>query len=180
MRLPSIVVATALLAACFPRYDWRDFRPDCARGWCGFVASFPGRVTSATREVPVDHVSLPLALHVVTIGEVTFAIGAFELLAGADAAAARRTFEKKLLDDVGASAGRAGRVTLHPADRSDIEAASFEAEGQRESKRLRVVARFVRRQGREVEILVIGPTEVLESKSGRQAIETFFTSLKLD
>ena len=57
---------------------------------------------------------------------------------------------------------------------------TFEAEGQRDSQRLKVVARFVQRQGREIEILVIGPADVLASDSGRQAVETFFTSLRLD
>ncbi len=174
------IVAVALLAACYPRYDWRDYRPDCGRGWCGFVASFPGRVTSATREVPVGNMRLPLTLHVVSVGDVTFAIGAFELLPGSDAPSARKTFETKLLDDVGASAGRSGSVTLHAADRHDIDAATFEAEGQRDGKRLKVVARFAERQGREIEILVIGPSDVLAGNSGRQAVETFMTSLRLD
>ncbi len=176
----AMLLSASLLAACYPRYDWRDYRPDCARGWCGFVASFPGRVTSATREIPVANMRLPLALHVVSVGEVTFAIGAFELLPGSDAESARKTFETKLLDDVGASAGRSGSVTLHAADRTGIEAATFEAEGQRDGRRLKVIARFVQRQGREIEILVIGPADVLASASGHQAVETFFTSLRLD
>ena len=180
----AIILIASLLAACYPRYDWRDYRPDCGRGWCGFIASFPGRVTSATRDVPVGNMRLPLALHVVSVGEVTFAIGAFELLPGSDANSARQTFEAKLLDDVGASAGRSGGMTLHAARTSvrgiEIEAATFEAAGQRDNKRLSVTARFVQRQNREIEILVIGPTDALTSNSGRLAVETFFTSLRLD
>ena len=180
IHLFAIAAAAFLLAACFPRYDWRDYRPECKRGWCGFVASFPGRVTSATREVQVGDMRLPLALHAVSVGDVTFAIGGFELLPGSDPQSARKTFETKLLDDVGASNGRSGSVTLHAADHTDIEAATFEAEGQRDARPSRVVARFVQRRGREIEIIVIGPSDVLASNSGRQAVETFFTSLRLD
>lgn len=176
----AVLVTAMLLAACYPRYDWRDYRPDCGRGWCGFVASFPGRVTSATRAVPVDRMRLPLTLHVVSVGDVTFAIGAFELLPGSDPQSARKTFKTKLLDDVGATAGREGSVTLHAADRTSLDAATFEAQGQQGGKRLKVAARFVRRGDREIEILVIGPADVLESASGRQAVETFLTSLRLD
>ena len=176
----ALIVTASLLAACYPRYDWRDYRPDCGRGWCGFVATFPGKVTSATRDVPVAGMRLPLALHVVSVGEVTFAIGAFELLPGSDAQIARKTFETKLLDDVGAASGASGKATLHSADRADIEAVTFEAEGQHGSERLKVVARFVRRRDREIEILVIGPADVLASNSGREAVETFLTSLRLD
>ena len=168
------------LTACYPRYDWRDHRPDCARGWCAFVASFPGRVTSATREIPVGTRRLPLTLHVVSVGDVTFAVGAFELAPGGDAAAAQATFERKLLDDVGASEGRRAPVAMRAADRTELAAEAFDAEGHRDGTALRATARFVERKGRLVEILVIGPADALATGSGRQAVETFMSSLRLD
>ena len=179
-RLLLALSAVATLAGCYPRYDWRDYRPDCARGWCGFVASFPGKVTNASRDIPVGTMRLPLSLNVVSVGEVTFAIGAFDLLPGSDPAEARATFERKLLDDVGATEGRRARVVMRAADRSEVPADSFEAAGSRGGKALQATARFAQRQGRMVEILVIGPTDALSSDSGRQAVETFLTSLRLD
>ena len=178
-----IVVAAGLLGSltgCFPRYDWRDHRPDCARTWCGFVASFPGRVTNATRDIPVGGMRLPLALNVVSVGEVTFAVGAFELLPGSDAAAARAVFEQKLLDEVGAVEGRGEAVVVHAADHREIAGRRFDAEGRRDGRALRATARFVERDGRLVEILVLGPSDVLSTDGGRQAVETFMTSLRLD
>ncbi len=180
VRRLAWVVGACVLAGCYPRYDWRDYRPDCARAWCGFVASFPGRVTQASRDIPVGTLRLPLALNVVSVGEVTFAIGAFDLIPGSDAGAARATFERKLLDDVGATEGRRGRVAIRAADHSEVAADAFDAEGQRGGKTLRATARFAQRQGRLVEILVIGPADVLATNSGRQAVETFMTSLRLD
>ncbi len=44
----------------------------------------------------------------------------------------------------------------------------------------RAQARFVERKKRLVEIVVIGPADELAKSSGRQAVETFFTSLRLD
>lgn len=168
------------IAGCYPRYDWRDYRPDCARSWCGFVASFPGRVTNASREIPVGTMRLPLALHVVSVGDVTFAIGAFDLLPGSDPEAARAVFERKLLDDVGATEGRRGKVVLHAADRQPLAATTFEADGEHDGKSLHATARFVQRQGRLIELLVIGPADELATGSGSQAVETFVTSLRLD
>lgn len=179
-RAAVAIACAGLLAGCYPRYDWRDYRPDCARTWCGFVASFPGRVTNATRDIPVGDVRLPLALNVVSVGEVTFAIGAFDLVPGSDADAARATFERKLLDDVGATEGRHGHVVLHTAIRDEVMADTLEAEGRRDGRALRTTARFAQRQGRLIEILVIGPADVLSTDSGRQAVETFLTSLRLD
>ncbi len=169
-----------LLAGCYPRYDWRDWRPDCARAWCGFVASFPGRVTTATRDIPVGDLRLPLTLNVISVGEVTFAVGAFELLPGSDAAAAQALLERKLLDDVGAKEGRRARAAVQTADRSELVADRFDVEGARDGKALRANARFVQRKGRLVEILVIGPSATLETGAGQQAVETFLTSLRLD
>ena len=137
-------------------------------------------MTNATRDVPVGERRLPLAINVVSVGDVTFAVGAFDLLTGGDADAARATFERKLLDDVGAAEGRSGWVTLRAGDRSEIAARSFDAEGRRDGKALRVTARFAEHRGRLVEILVIGPADVLATDSGRQAVETFVTSLRLD
>lgn len=174
------LLATTLMAGCYPRYDWRDYRPDCSHGWCGFVASFPGRVTRASREIPMGTTRLPLTLDVVSVGDVKFAIGAFDLRAGGDPAEARATFERKLLDDVGATQARRTSIVLHAADHGEIPAEAFEADGSRDGGTLRVSARFAERRGRLVEILVIGPGDVLSTASGRQAVETFLTSLRLD
>lgn len=178
-RRLAAVLAVLLLTGCYPRYDWRDARPDCARGYCAFVASFPGKVTSARRDVPVGTGRLPLSLHVISVGDVTFAVGAFDLQGG-PSGEARATFERKLLDDVGATDGRRGTASIRAADRSEIVADTFEADGSHGGKALRVSARFAERRGYLVEILVIGPAEDLSTASGRQAIETFVTSLRLD
>lgn len=172
-------VVASLVAGCYPRYDWRDYRPDCQNTWCGFVASFPGRVSTATRDVRVGPVPLPLALHVVSVGDVTFAVGAFDLRGNA-AGEARAVFENKLIGDVGASDATRGRATMRSADRDEIVADTFDVEGRRDGKPLRATARFVERRGRLVEIVVIGPADTLSTGSGRQAVETFVTSLRLD
>ncbi len=180
VAVPLAALVAALVAGCYPRYDWRDHRPDCAKTWCGFVASFPGRVTSATRDVPVGSLRIPLTIDVVSVGDVTFAVGAFDLVPGSDAAEARATCERKLRDDAGASEGRRGRVALHAADRGAIDGETFDAEGRRDGRALRASARFAERRGRLVEILVIGPADALSTDNGRQAVETFLTSLRLD
>lgn len=176
----AAIAAVVALAGCYPRLDWRDVRPDCARGFCDFVASFPGRIVSATRDVPVAGTPLPLTLHVVTVDRTTFAVGAFVLHGPADAAAARAVLERKLLDDVGATDGARTSIVLHGADRGDVPAEAFVADGTRGGERWRAAARFAERRDHLVEALVIGPADALDRPSGRQAVETFLTSLRLD
>ena len=88
--------------------------------------------------------------------------------------------EKKLLDDVGAAAGRRGAIQLRAADRSEIRADTLDADGVHEGRPFSASARLALRHDRLVEILVVGPTADLSKDSGRQAVETFFTSLRLD
>jgi hypothetical protein len=169
-----------LCGGCYPRYDWRDYRPDCAKYWCGFVASFPGKPTPATRDIPVGTMRLPLTVNVVSVGDVSFAVASFDLLPGSDAAVARALLEHKLLDDVGVTEGRRGRIDLHAADRSEFVADTLDADGMQGGRHLRASARFVERQRRLIEVLVIGPDDELSKGSGKQAVETFFTSLRFD
>ena len=180
IRLVGLVLTAATLAGCYPHFDWRDVRPDCAKGWCHFVASFPDRVSTVTRDIPVGSKLLPLSLNVVSLDGVTFAVGAFELGSPSDQPAAREAFEHKLLDDVGATTAMRGTVMLHAVDHTDLAATTFAAEGQRDGKAYSASARFVERRGRLVEIVVVGPAAALDKDSGRQAVETFFTSLRLD
>ena len=175
-----ILTASVATAACYPHHDWRDYRPDCSRGWCGFTASFPGKVSNATRDIPVGATRLPLTVNVVTIDDVSFAVAAFDLGAGDEGDAARAAFERKILDDVGATSARRGRVTLHTTDRAELAADTFDAEGMRGDKALRATARFAERPHRLVEILVIGPAAEMSTSRGKQAIETFLASVRLD
>ena len=163
-------------AACYPSYDWRDVRPDCSKYWCGFVASFPGKVTSAARDVPTDGGALPIAFHVVSSGKLTFAVGVVDLAGGRDAERARALLERKLQDDVGATSATHGTSTVRTANREALAAVSFDAS----SERVKATARFVRRDDRLVEMLVIGDAKAFATDAGREAIETFVTSLRID
>ena len=45
---------------------------------------------------------------------------------------------------------------------------------------LHATARFAERRGSLVEILVVGPADELSTAAGKQAVETFVTSVRLD
>lgn len=170
------MTSALLLAACYPTYDWRDVRPDCGPYWCGFVASFPGRVTSAARDVPVDGGVLPIAFHVASSGQLTFAVGVIDLSGGRDADRARAVIERKLKDDIGAATATTGSATVRTANRDALDAVTFDVA----SERGRASARFVRRGDRLVEMVVIGDAKTFASDRGREAVDTFFTSMRID
>jgi len=175
-----LCIGLGALGGCYPSLDWREYRPDCTQTWCAFVVAFPDRPTSATRGVLIGEHAYPLTLHVATARRLTFAIGVFDLSTGGDAGAAREVFERKLLDDVGATAGEHRPVVLEAANRARVAAVVFDVHGQRDGRPLTASARFVERPGRLIEAVVIGPADAFADAEGRQAVETFFTSLRFD
>ena len=150
-RTGAVLALAFATAACWPKYDWRDFRPDCGAMWCGFVATFPGHVQSTTHEVLLDGTSQPLTLHVARIGATSFAIGVVDVPQGGDdvahAEAARVALKRALLANIGATTSSERAITLMGADKSAIMATAIEANGRRAEQPVRLVARFALRKG---------------------------------
>jgi len=72
----GVIVGLALLvAACSPRYNWREV--DVADGHVR--AAFPDRVSTETRDLRLDTHTLRFTLATATVGEAVFAIGSAPL-----------------------------------------------------------------------------------------------------
>lgn len=72
----GLILGLALLvAACSPRYNWREV--DVADGHVR--AAFPDRVTTDTRDLRLDTHTLRFTLASATVGEAVFAIGSAPL-----------------------------------------------------------------------------------------------------
>lgn len=171
-------------AGCWPKHDWRDFRPDCKTMWCGFVATFPAHVQSTSREILLDGALRRLTLHVARVGATSFAIGVVDLPPGEDDAAhaqtTRAALQRALLANIDATTSPERAITLTGADKSAIPATAIEASGRRSEHPLHLVARFALRKGHLVEVVVIGASDALARPAGQEALDTFFTSLRLD
>ncbi|MGV2865785.1 hypothetical protein [Achromobacter sp. ESBL13] len=72
----GLIVGLALLvAACSPRYNWREV--DVADGHVR--AAFPDRVSTDSRDLPLDTHTLRFTLSSATVGEAVFAVGSAPL-----------------------------------------------------------------------------------------------------
>jgi hypothetical protein len=71
----AILALALLLAACSPRYNWREV--DVAGGHVR--AAFPDRVQTETRQLRLDTHTLTFTLASATVGEAVFAIGSAPL-----------------------------------------------------------------------------------------------------
>ena len=74
--LPSLVlVLLAALAGCSPRYDWRTILSDEGQ----YAALYPGKPTSAARDVAIAGRKLPMTMEASRIDDTLFAVGVVTL-----------------------------------------------------------------------------------------------------
>lgn len=185
-RILSCLLVVAL-AACSPKFDWREVRSTAD----AYAVSLPGRPQIITRDVEVPFPAGPQKLSMTMtsagVGGTMFAVGAAHLPAGVvqdDAAvqSAMAFFRDGLLRNIGA----AGPVKETPpgalaARTVKLRAATaFEASGQlgrpgEKPAPARLAARIYVVDDRLYQIVAMGSADDLPDNE----IETFFTSFHL-
>lgn len=180
-----VVAAAALLivAACSPRFDWREIRPPAA----GFVAALPGKPQTVVREIAFEHpggqVRAEMTMVSAGVGASLFAVGSvrlppFAVESPAGIAATLTWFSDGLLRnvqaaqatsaDIGPPAGLGGRALL--------VARSFVAAGKAGSGQpARLAVRLYVVDDRLFQLVALGA----EGEIPPQALETFFDSFRL-
>ncbi|MDF9432854.1 hypothetical protein EM868_24205 [Cupriavidus gilardii] len=68
-------LAVAALLACSPRYDWRTIQSNEG----GYAALYPGKPTSAARDVAIAGRKLPMTMEAARVDETLFAVGVVSL-----------------------------------------------------------------------------------------------------
>lgn len=165
VSLLAKVACIALLAACSPKFDWREVRGSAAP----FVVLLPAKPASHTRAVNLDGIEVSMTMTAADVDGVTFAVGTAELPDEAKAQQALTTMKTALVRNIGgtvrketSSAPGTIPVTI------DIEAAGAES---------RVLfGRFIANGKRVYQVIAIGK----ESALPREAADTFLTSFKLN
>ena len=85
LRAALAACVFAALAACSPRFDWREFRsPD------GYAVLLPGRPQTVVRDIELDGIKAPMSMTSTGIGPTMFAVGVARLPAAAVADASAR------------------------------------------------------------------------------------------
>jgi len=177
--LPVLLAATAL-AACSPRYDWRTIQS----GEGGYAALYPGKPTSAAREVAIAGRKLPMTMEAARVDDTLFAVGVVTL--PADDAAVRRealaSMQAGLLANLGAHAGDAVRtrpVTIQSADQpaKPMEGVELQVSGvspQDQSPR-RLTARLVAVGTRAYQAVVLESGDAARDQRQAEQVEQFLT-----
>lgn len=174
--LCGTLLVVLLLAACSPKYDWREIRATDA----GWTAMLPGRQAGATRDITLGDMPVKMTMQGARVDETSFTVASAVL---PDAQPATRTralaaMREALVRNIGGRETAASDVTAPLVDASGRrigEAAGMQvtAAGQIRGQPATMIARLYVRNARAVQALVVGPDV------DREQADRFFESLRL-
>jgi hypothetical protein len=180
VRRPLLCCAAVLafaLCACSPRYDWRTIQS----GEGAYAALYPGKPTSAARDVTIAGRKLPMTMEAARVDDTLFAVGVVTL--PADDEALRRealaAMQAGLLANLGTPSGepRARPVTMMSADRPGRPLAGVEVQAsgvspQDQSPR-RLTARLVAVGTRAYQAVVLESGDAARDARQAEQVEQF-------
>ncbi len=178
--MPCAAALLALvLCACSPRYDWRTIQS----GEGGYAALYPGKPTSAARDVTIAGRKLPMTMEAARVNDTLFAVGVVTL--PADDPELRRealaAMQAGLLANLGPSGEppRTRAVTIMTADRPGrpLEGVEVQASGvspQDQSPR-RLTARLVAVGVRAYQAVVLESGDAARDLRQAEQVEQFLS-----
>ena len=162
----SLLLASALLAACSPKYNWRDYAsPDAS-----YRVMFPAKPASFTRTIDLDGMQVSMTMTAADVDGTTFAVGAAEAPDEASARAALPAMMRALTRNIGAS----GPGTVH-ADSSGKTSSEIDVTGNSKGTPVRLIGHFEARGKRFYQVIVLGKANAVPPEQ----VEQFLTSFKL-
>ena len=166
-----VLSATVLLAACSPRYDWRDYRsPDQ-----GYTALFPGKPSTLERSVNLNGLTVHMSMTAAEVDGATFAVGSAVVPTPDQAPAALVAMQTALLRNIGASAA-GGNSTPSAAIAGAKPGADAVIDIDAAGARMRLVGHLVARDKRIYQVIVVGPNKGV----AHEELDMFISSFKLE
>ena len=165
VSLLAKVACIALLAACSPKFDWREVRGSAAP----FVVLLPAKPASHTRTVNLDGIEVSMTMTAADVDGVTFAVGTAEVPDEAKAQQALAAMKTALVRNIG------GTVRKETASAPGTVPATIDIEVVGTESRV-LFGRFIANGRRIYQVIAVGK----ESALPREAADTFLTSFKLN
>lgn len=167
-------LAMLTLAACSPKFNWRDYTSQDAP----FRVMFPDKPASHTRSVDLDGLKVDMTMTAAQVDGTMFAVGAAEAPDADKAEAALQAMKTALVKNIGATiqsekVAKASSMAGAKAARS--AAIDIVAAGQKNGVPMRLVGHFESRDKRFYQVIVMGK----ESGMSKENVEMFMSSFRL-
>lgn len=163
-RLLGASLLMLMLGGCDPHYNWRDYQGKDAP----YAVLMPGKPATHTRDVQLGDITVAMTMTATEVDGVVFAVGSAPLADAAQAPAALQSMQTALVRNIGAA------VTSQAAA-ADGAGSTVEAKGMRNGQPTLLIGRFIARERRVYQVVVIGP----ERHVNREQVVTFLDSFKL-
>jgi hypothetical protein len=168
-------LAAAAVSGCSPKFDWRDFRSTEAP----YAVLFPGKPATHTRSISLGGETVKMQMAAAEVDGVTFAVGAAEMADAAHAQAAIAAMKNTMVANIGGtvtSEKQASAAVSSGGVSQQQHSIDVEAKGARNGEALRMVGRFIARDKRVYQLIVIGKDKHMVNDE----IDTFMRSFKLN
>lgn len=163
-RLPCLLMLAAALAACSPKYDWRDYRSADAP----YAVLFPGKPATQTRDIHLGELPVRMTMTATEIDGVVFAVGSAQLADAAQAPAAIEAMKNAMVTNIQATI-----TSSKPAAGGALE---IDAAGTQNGRPMRLTGRFIARDKRVYQVVVIGAADHMAP----DVVDTYLSSFKLN
>ncbi|MGZ5199795.1 MAG: hypothetical protein ACXWC4_08485 [Telluria sp.] len=167
-----MAVAVMALAACSPKYNWRDYvSPDAP-----YRIMFPGKPASYTRSVDLDGMRVDMTMAATEVEGAMFAVGTAQAPDPARAQAALAAIRTALLRNIGATSTQektAAAATVANGTASEVASSDVTADGVLNGVKMRLVGHFEARGKRIYQVVVMGPAKSIDADATDQFISSF-------
>jgi hypothetical protein len=166
------VLAAALLSACSPTHNWRDYSsPDAP-----FRVMFPDKPAVHKRSIDVGGMTVEMTMTAVDVNGMTFAVGSAEAPDAAKAQAALGAMKTALVRNIGATVTKEKSSAAAAASGTgNTQSASIdiEATGAQNGTPMKLVGHFESRNKRFYQVIVMGKAKALSPEQTDQFMSSF-------
>jgi hypothetical protein len=167
---PAALACAILLAACSPKYDWREVRGAGAP----FMIALPAKPATHARPINLDGIQVTMTMTAAEVDGVTFAVGTAELPEAAQARKALIAMKTALVRNIGGTIKQEKSSAIDAVPLTlEVEVGGPPSASTAGQPRL-LLARFLAKEQRIYQLVVVGN----EKAVSREAADTFFTSFK--
>ncbi|MGX4644092.1 hypothetical protein [Massilia sp. SYSU DXS3249] len=160
-HLLAAIAGSALLAACNPTYNWRDYSsPDAP-----YRVMFPAKPATHTRGVDLNGLKVDMTMTAAEVDGVTFAVGTGVAPDPARAQAALGEMKTALVRNLGATVKRESQGTASSID--------IEAVGQARDQPMLLRGHFAAKDTRFYQVIVMGREKAVSTEQVDQFISSF-------
>jgi hypothetical protein len=165
----AAALATMALAACSPKYNWRDYAsPDT-----GWRVMFPAKPTTTTRTIDLDGTQVSMTMTAAEVDGATFAVGTAQAPDSARARAALDAMKLALLRNIGATNSNEAKASASTATTGSA-ASDVDATGASQGRPVRLAGHFEAHGTRFYQVVVLDQGKTVP----QEQVEQFLTSFK--